>query len=102
MEKGVSLIVATDRASCGVCHDKIVARPANFPQVDLKQHGGQSACVTCHSPHDPRVAAPPAVPHSLEGRADCLLCHQAGGIKPFPEDHEGRTSSSCLICHGSK
>jgi predicted CXXCH cytochrome family protein len=45
---------------------------------------------------------PPRVPHSLEGRADCLVCHAAGGLKPYPADHAGRPSESCLVCHQSK
>jgi hypothetical protein len=41
----------------------------------------------------------PAVPHPVEGREDCLACHDIGQVKPFPEDHAGRTSDSCVMCH---
>ncbi len=41
----------------------------------------------------------PAVPHPVEGREDCLACHDAGQIKPFPEDHAGRSNDSCTMCH---
>jgi hypothetical protein len=41
----------------------------------------------------------PEVPHPLEGREDCLACHDTGQVKPFPEDHEGRTNDSCTMCH---
>ena len=41
----------------------------------------------------------PEIPHPLEGREDCLACHGAGQIKPFPEDHEGRTNDMCTMCH---
>lgn len=102
LEKGTPLAVDTAREACGVCHARVVARPRHFPQVDLEQHGGQAACVTCHNPHNPRVATTPVIPHTLEGRTDCLLCHNTGGIKPAPKDHEGRTSGSCLSCHRSK
>ena len=38
--------------------------------------------------------------HPVEGRENCLTCHQAGGgIKPAPADHAGRPSESCLGCH---
>ena len=47
----------------------------------------------------PPIAGPPAIPHTLEGRADCLICHQAGGLKPYPADHAGRTSDMCQACH---
>jgi hypothetical protein len=45
------------------------------------------------------ASGPPAVPHSLDGRDNCLLCHDAGGLKPFPADHAGRTVDMCLFCH---
>jgi len=41
----------------------------------------------------------PPVPHPTEGRDDCLECHDAGGLVPFPEDHADRTNESCLMCH---
>jgi hypothetical protein len=28
-----------------------------------------------------------------------LLCHNLDGVKPFPANHEGRTSVMCLACH---
>jgi hypothetical protein len=41
----------------------------------------------------------PAVPHPVEGREDCLACHDAGQMQPVPEDHEGRDNDSCTMCH---
>lgn len=41
------------------------------------------------------------IPHPLEGREDCLMCHGEGKIDPYPPDHVGRPSSTCLICHGT-
>jgi len=41
----------------------------------------------------------PTVPHPIEGIDDCLACHAADAIVPFPDDHEGRTGDSCLLCH---
>ncbi|MGD8794881.1 MAG: cytochrome c3 family protein, partial [Anaerolineae bacterium] len=41
----------------------------------------------------------PPVPHPAEGLDDCLACHAAEAIVPFPEDHEGRTTDSCTMCH---
>lgn len=41
----------------------------------------------------------PAVPHPLEGREDCLVCHDIGQVSPFPEDHAGRANDSCTMCH---
>ncbi len=102
VNQGASPVVDASRELCGLCHDRVLARPVDFPQVDLAEHGGQSACITCHNPHDPQVTKPLPIPHTLEGRTDCLLCHNIGGIKPFLEDHEGRSPDTCLNCHGSK
>jgi cytochrome b subunit of formate dehydrogenase len=46
-------------------------------------------------------AAPPAVPHSIEGdRAQCTVCHAPDSmIRPAPSDHEGRTDDQCATCH---
>jgi hypothetical protein len=42
---------------------------------------------------------PSLIPHPLEGREDCLLCHNLDGTKPFPADHELRTPVMCQACH---
>lgn len=46
---------------------------------------------------------PPTIPHSLDGRADCNLCHATGvGSAPkVPPDHTGRTNEMCRACHQS-
>jgi hypothetical protein len=41
----------------------------------------------------------PGVPHPVEGREDCLACHDTGQVAAFPEDHEGRDNDSCTMCH---
>jgi hypothetical protein len=51
------------------------------------------------TPESEPAAGPAAIPHPLEGREDCLLCHKLDGVKPFPADHEGRTSETCQACH---
>ena len=44
---------------------------------------------------------PPLIPHSLDGRADCVTCHSTGlaGAPKFPADHTGRTNEMCQLCH---
>jgi predicted CXXCH cytochrome family protein len=44
---------------------------------------------------------PSIIPHTLEGRADCLGCHGPAGAHPFPKDHESRSATTCLACHVS-
>jgi len=43
----------------------------------------------------------PRIPHTIEGRADCLLCHQTGvaDAPRIPADHSGRTNAICQTCH---
>ena len=38
---------------CLVCHAKNVARPAGFPQVQLKDHAEPGTCLECHKGHQP-------------------------------------------------
>jgi nitrate/TMAO reductase-like tetraheme cytochrome c subunit len=103
------------RDDCLLCHDLGGAKP--FPD----NHEGRTTetCTLCHqvaAPAGDEEAEPPpteseetaepaeaegptSIPHELEGRDDCLLCHDLGGVKPFPDDHEGRTSDMCQACH---
>lgn len=41
------------------------------------------------------------IPHPLEGREDCLMCHSESGTVPYPPDHAGRPASTCLVCHAT-
>ncbi|MBM2824547.1 MAG: hypothetical protein HW402_211 [Dehalococcoidales bacterium] len=103
LETGARPIVDTSRQLCGTCHEKVVGRPANFPQVDMTEMGGQANCVTCHSPHDPRAGMPPQVPHALAGRSTCLSCHgeHEPWVEPPPEmPHTLAGRTECLSCHG--
>ncbi len=103
IEAGVKIETAEEsRNLCGRCHDKLVARPVNFPQVDSESHRKQFDCLTCHKPHDPTPPTIPPVPgvsHTAVVNGKCLICHDIGGFKPFPEDHRGRFVETCLKCH---
>lgn len=48
------------------------------------------------------VETPPFISHPIAGQENCVLCHGANGIKPFPKDHAGRTNDVCGACHKSK
>jgi hypothetical protein len=41
----------------------------------------------------------PEVSHPSEGFEDCLACHDADQVAPFPDDHTGRNNETCLACH---
>ncbi len=45
------------------------------------------------------AGAPQVIPHPIEGREDCLLCHKLDGIQPMPVNHEGRGNTTCTACH---
>jgi hypothetical protein len=49
----------------------------------------------------PPANKPPAMQHTAQGRAQCLMCH--GGtmpnIKAAPASHAGRGNETCLLCH---
>jgi predicted CXXCH cytochrome family protein len=99
-----------DRGDCLACHGAggIVA----FPEG----HAGRTneLCLGCHVP----LTAPPEasqtpilvsltnsfprIPHRLQGRSNCLLCHDPEGLLPSPKDHTGRTNDMCRTCHKSK
>ncbi len=48
-----------------------------------------------------RTLAQPPIPHTLEGHADCLSCHETGvnGAPQYPANHAGRTNDVCQFCH---
>lgn len=95
-----------ERTDCTLCHGlEATARPFPGNHVDFER----SLCTQCHTPAaadagaqpaQPAADTPPTIPHTLEGRRDqCLVCHATGGFKPFPANHQGRTTESCLACH---
>jgi nitrate/TMAO reductase-like tetraheme cytochrome c subunit len=99
------------RDRCLTCHGVDGFKP--YPADHLGRT--TETCLSCHKVATPEgdtagtegatstepmsAASPPPVPHTLEGRDDCLLCHNLDGVKPFPADHEGRTADTCLSCH---
>jgi hypothetical protein len=42
-------------ALCPVCHAANVAKPASFPQVQVKEHAEPGTCLECHKAHQPGV-----------------------------------------------
>ncbi len=45
--------------------------------------------------------SPPLIPHPLDGRGECGVCHATGvgGAPKFPADHTGRANEMCKLCH---
>jgi hypothetical protein len=104
----VPLIGAHQRATCDVCHaegkrvPEYVCTNCHRPPEDHLE----GACDTCHTPEGwsesaaSLVAQAPQIPHPLDGRDDCLLCHDpAGQIKPAPGTHADFGNEQCTLCH---
>ena len=54
-----------------------------------------------HPAPPPGVTTPLRIPHNIEGRETCLVCHDTGVGRAtvIPSDHTGRTNDMCLTCH---
>lgn len=78
---------------CFRCHGTLTTTPAQ-PSQNLVSN----SCDNCHYSLGNPVT-PGEVPHSLEGRAECLGCHGLDAIKPYPQDHVGRKVGTCTSCH---
>ena len=40
--------------TCVRCHARNGARPASFPQIEVKDHAGNKLCTVCHVTHNPQ------------------------------------------------
>ena len=90
------------RAQCLMCHTP--GRMEPVPDAPASHEGRTDAvCLWCHATDSPMLTtAPTPVPHALEGRDSCLMCHAAGAMEPVPDvpaSHEGRENSHCTMCH---
>ena len=73
------------------------ATAAVTPTASVAVTPTASTVVTSTAPKEGGI---PTIPHTLAGRANCLLCHvQGGAAEPMPADHKGRTVDQCETCH---
>lgn len=82
---------------CITCHAQIPGRPSYFPTINQTAHYPTQACTSCHNPHAPATAFP-LIPHTVQGREDCLACH-GNGVASLPPNHANRPVEVCLGCH---
>jgi hypothetical protein len=104
----VPLVGAHQRATCDVCHADGGRVPeyvcSNCHKPPENHFPGN--CDACHTPEGFAESASflvdmaPRIKHELEGREDCLMCHDpAGQIKPAPSNHGEYQNEQCTLCH---
>ncbi len=78
---------------CTTCHSlpsspsaqEAVSAPAPTPTLSAEQPVSAERVVT-------------AISHTLEGREQCLMCHQTGALA-VPASHEAIVDEACVACH---
>jgi hypothetical protein len=103
LEDAETPVIDHARGFCGSCHDRLVSRPARFPQVDMDVMGGEAECTICHNSHSPRVGIPQTVPHPLtehEVCTDCHASHDPWETTPTQVPHSLEGRDNCVSCHG--
>lgn len=90
------------RTDCTICHGAAGVHP--YPESHAAFETSQ--CTQCHAAPPGAVSGTassgqvsPAIPHPLEGRANCITCHGPEGFRPYPANHAGRPVESCTGCH---
>jgi predicted CXXCH cytochrome family protein len=43
------------RELCIRCHAAKTGKPRQYPTVSVKEHAGEERCITCHTPHNPKM-----------------------------------------------
>jgi len=88
---------------CLTCHGASGQKPVPSSHASFTV----DTCQNCHGLDDSGqggsgggTAAGPKIPHSIAAPQDqCLTCHAAGGLKPFPANHAAFTVDNCQTCH---
>lgn len=107
--------------SCLACHREGSYTPPLKAWAPITPHPELTSCVSCHVFESEAAAfaitefraaappqlnrrampgSPPAIPHTLEMRSDCLVCHFSGASpKEIRTTHPERTN--CRQCHAA-
>ena len=92
------------REQCLMCHT--AGRMEPVPDAPASHEGRVDAqCLWCHATDSALLTTTPkTIPHTVEGRDACLMCHTAGRMEPVPDvpaNHEGRVDNDCMMCHST-
>ncbi len=101
----------TFEASCATCHT--VDNPGGSDNSSFCSnsacHGTQWKFVGLDAPKlrdlfappkgQPAASGPAVIPHPIAASTNCLLCHAANKVRPFPGNHESFTIAMCTQCH---
>jgi hypothetical protein len=89
------------RDNCLMCHSGTMPNVPGIPASHAERPN--EVCQWCHAPDAEMLTkTPKVIPHALEGRDDCLMCHKAGTMEAVPDapaSHEGREVKWCSMCH---
>ena len=89
----VALSIPADTVKlCTLCHEKTPGRPAAQRQIEVNAHAGAQACIVCHNPHSPKIAAAAVSKTAKAGdaaagkekAARCIACHDVEGVSGNP------------------
>jgi hypothetical protein len=90
------------KENCAMCHAEGVMGATKSPA----SHEGfdQANCQLCHSEKSPVQVADgpaPAIPHDIEGKENCAMCHAEDvmGATKTPENHGEMKQENCGVCH---
>ena len=93
------------KEKCLTCHAVGVMEAVKDVPATHKDRG-EDACGWCHAKDAAvQTKTPPAIAHTLQGRAMCMMCHKVGvmpAVPDVPADHTGRTEKHCQMCHQPK
>jgi hypothetical protein len=92
----VALLVVT--IVIGACGSSPTATPVPAP---TKAPAATVAPTKAPAANTPAASSgtPPAIPHDLAGRDQCLTCHGPSGVKPAPASHASYSNTMCQNCH---
>jgi hypothetical protein len=107
----LALVGAHQTAACADCHVDGVQSPE---YVCSNCHGRPAGhlsgrCEVCHTPAGWAESISfvtrltPLIPHELEGKSGCLMCHDLESeMLPAPSNHGDYENEQCVLCHKSE